>query len=110
MKYAVIALLALLAAGCGLREPLRPAPGESLPMAPLAARETPTPDQLLAQPTIARPVRVDELLRRSEPREDDRFDLPPPDVPAGAIPVPANGTPAPTPPAPSPPAPGPEPE
>jgi hypothetical protein len=94
MKRAVIAFLALLAAGCGLREPLRPPPGESLPVAPMAARETPGADQLLTTPPIARPVRVDELVRRSEPRGDDRFDLPPPDVPEGAIPVPANGTPA----------------
>ena len=91
MRRVAIALLALLAAGCGLREPLRPPPGESLPVAPMAARETPTSEQLLTPPPIARPTRVDELLRRSEPREDDRFDLPPPDVPAGAIPVPPDG-------------------
>lgn len=97
MKRIGLGLLALLAAGCGLREPLRPPPGESLPIAPMAAPEPPGADRLLAQPTIARPVRVDELLRRSEPREDDRFALPPPDVPEGAIPVPANGTPAATP-------------
>ena len=93
MKRIALALLALLAAGCGLREPLRPPPGESLPDAPMAAPEPPGADRLLAQPTIARPVRVDELLRRSERRADDRFALPPPDVPDGAIPVPANGTP-----------------
>jgi hypothetical protein len=38
----------------------------------------PTPEQLLTPPAIARPVRVDEILRRSEPRRPDRFDLPPP--------------------------------
>jgi hypothetical protein len=93
MKRFAFALLALLAAGCGLREPLTPPPGGSLPVAPMAAREPPGADLLLTTPPIARPVRVDELIRRSEPREDDRFDLPPPDVPEGAIPVPANGTP-----------------
>ena len=88
MKRAAIGLVALLAAGCGLREPLQPPPGESLPVAPMAAREAPTPERLLTPPPIARPMRVDELLRRSEPREDDRFDMPPPDVPQGANPVP----------------------
>ena len=87
-RVAAIGLVALLAAGCGLREPLQPPPGESLPVAPTAAREAPTPERLLTPPTIARPVRVDELLRRSEPRDDDRFDMPPPDVPEGANPVP----------------------
>jgi hypothetical protein len=42
---------------------------------------------LLEIPDVARPKRVDELMRRSEPREPDRFDLPPPtggDVPTVA--------------------------
>jgi hypothetical protein len=65
-------------AGCGGREALRPAAGESMPVAPAMAARAPTTDELLTPPPIARPDRVDELLRRSEPREDDRFDLPPP--------------------------------
>jgi hypothetical protein len=40
-----------------------------------------TTDELLAPPPVGRPGRVDELLRRSEEREDDRFDLPPGDIP-----------------------------
>jgi hypothetical protein len=47
-----------------------------------------TTDELLASPPIARPQRVDELLRRSEERADDRFDLPPPEVPAGETTIP----------------------
>jgi hypothetical protein len=46
---------------------------------------------LLTPPPIARPERVDELLRRSEEREEDRFDLPPPDVPPGADPIDPKG-------------------
>jgi len=84
---AFAALLVLGLTACGLREPLEPPPGQSLPVAPAAVREPPTAEQLLAQPTIARPARVDELLRRSEEREDDRFDLPPAEVPAGEVPV-----------------------
>lgn len=71
------ALLGLLAA-CGGREPLRPAAGEQMPPAPAMAPRAPTTDELLTPPPIARPERVDETLRRSEEREDDRFDLPPP--------------------------------
>ena len=74
--FAAAAALALLA-GCGGREPLRPRPGESLPVAPAMAARAPTTDELLTPPPIARPERTDELLRRSQPREDDRFDLPP---------------------------------
>lgn len=75
----------LLLAGCGQRAPLQPARGQPLPVKPLMARATPTPEQLLEVPDIARPQRVDELMRRSEPRQPDRFDLPPPD--GGAAPT-----------------------
>jgi len=78
-RFAV--LLALALAGCGLREPLRPAPGEQMPPAPAMAARPMTTDELLAPPPVGRPGRVDELLRRSEEREDDRFDLPPGDIP-----------------------------
>ncbi|HET9428765.1 MAG TPA: hypothetical protein VFO69_10435 [Allosphingosinicella sp.] len=68
-------------AGCGLREPLEPPPGQPAPPAPAMARGPLTTEQMLTPPPIARPERVDELLRRSEERQDDRFDLPPGDVP-----------------------------
>jgi hypothetical protein len=74
-------LLPLLAGACGLREPLRPAPGESMPPAPAMAPRPMTTQELLTPPAVGRPGRVDELLRRSEEREDDRFDLPPGDIP-----------------------------
>ena len=70
--------MALALAGCGRAGDLRPADGSSLPVKPKMAVTTPTPEQLLTPPAIARPVRVDEILRRSEPRRPDRFDLPPP--------------------------------
>jgi len=80
-----IVLLAALALGaCGIRQPLQPAPGQAMPPAPAMASRPMTTDELLAPPPIARPERTDELLRRSEEREDDRFDLPPGDIPANS--------------------------
>jgi predicted small lipoprotein YifL len=64
-------------AGCGRMAPLKPAQGEPLPVKPLMAQTTPTAEDLLELPTYANPQRVDELIRRSQPRPIDRFDLPP---------------------------------
>jgi len=79
MKAARIAAALLLAAsaGCGRMAPLRPAQGEPLPVKPLMARAVPTAEQLLTPPAQASPQRVDELIKRSQPRSVDRFDLPP---------------------------------
>lgn len=68
----------LLLVACGDREPLQPAQGEGMPVAPAMAQSEPTTDDLLEPTTQQRPERVDELLRRSQEREDDPFDLPPP--------------------------------
>jgi len=76
MKHAIL-LLALLAAACGKVEPLKPAAGQSLPPKPAESARAPTTDELLTPPPIARPTRTEDTLRRSEEREDDRFDLPP---------------------------------
>ena len=81
MKRTAFLLLPLVLGACGLRDPLRPAPGQQMPPAPAMSARPMTIDELLAPPPIARPGRVDELLRRSEEREDDRFDLPPGDIP-----------------------------
>ncbi len=74
----ILSLIHALAA-CGSRVPLRPVAGQGTPPVPAMAAAAPTTDQLLTPTTEARPERVDELLRRSEERQDDRFDLPPPD-------------------------------
>jgi hypothetical protein len=56
------------------------------------ARTTPTVDDLLTPPSYTRPDRVDELVKKSEPRKADLFDLPPPtggnapSLPAGSDP------------------------
>lgn len=67
----------LLLAACGSMRDLRPAPGESLPVAPYGAETTPTPKALLTPTAQQRPDRSDELLTRSEERRSDEFDLPP---------------------------------
>ena len=81
MSRALLLIPAALLAGCGLKEPLEPPEGQSLPPAPPMAEAPLTSEELLTPPPIARPARVDELLRRSQVREDDRFELPPPDLP-----------------------------
>ncbi|HET6941205.1 MAG TPA: hypothetical protein VFH89_03480 [Sphingomicrobium sp.] len=84
-------LLAITAlCGCGRTSPLSPAQGEPLPVKPLMAKTTPTADQLLALPTYADPVRVDEIIKRSQPRQADPFDLPP--AGGGAAPPPPVGS------------------
>src|SRR4051812_2911243 len=83
-------LLALALSGCGLRESLAPAPGQHMPPAPAMASRAMTTDELITPPTIARPERLDELLQRSEERHDDRFDLPPGDIPAASGSAPDN--------------------
>ena len=81
-------------AGCGKIADLKPAAGQPLPVKPLMAKTTPTPAELLTAPTYARPDRVDELVKRSKPRQADPFDLPPPSGGAGP-PAPAGTDPEP---------------
>ncbi len=85
MRTLSIAALALGLAACGQVAPLRPLPGHTLPVKPLLASSTPSVDDLLQLPPQAKPRRTDELLTRSQPREPDRFDLPPAD--GGTAPV-----------------------
>ena len=73
---AAVALLSL--AACGKREALRPASGGQLPPKPATAAKQPTVNELLTPSVETRPGRNDDVLRRSEERPDDRFDLPPP--------------------------------
>ncbi|WP_374944180.1 hypothetical protein [Sphingomonas sp.] len=77
MKRYVLVLATALA-GCGSAAGLAPRAGESLPVAPRGARATPTPVDLLTPTTQQRPQRGDELLRNSQERRSDEFDLPPP--------------------------------
>ncbi len=70
-------VLPLVLSGCGSAAGLKPPEGGALPVAPVGARATPTPQELLAPTPQQRPQRSDELLRRSDQRRSDEFDLPP---------------------------------
>ena len=95
MTNRLLPLLMIAAlAGCGRVGDLEPAPGKSLPVKPLMARTTPDAEALLTPPPYARPDRVDELVKKSEPREADPFDLAPP-VGGAAPPAPAGTDPEP---------------
>jgi len=74
----VVAVLLGLAA-CGQKTDLTTAPGQKLPPAPYGREEQPAFDALIQPPTQAIPERSVELRKRSEPRDDDPFDLPPPE-------------------------------
>jgi hypothetical protein len=87
-------LVVVLVAGCGKVADLKPAQGQALPVKPYLARTTPAPAELLTPPPYAHPERIDELMKKSTPREVDPFDLPPPSggaapaLPAGSDPTP----------------------
>ena len=87
-----IAALALALAACGSVADLEPQAGKSLPQKPALARKALTAEQLLDLPPMAKPKRVDELSKRGEVRQADRFDLPPPD--GAAVPPEGTGEPA----------------
>jgi hypothetical protein len=78
MRRLLVIAGVLLLTACGRQADLEPAPGHQLPVKPLMARMTPTVDELLTPPSNTRPGREDELLKKSEPRKADPFDLPPP--------------------------------
>lgn len=81
MKAAALALV-LLVAACGKLGPLAPAIPGRAPPRPADAAVPPTPEQQLVLPPQAAPDRVDDPLRKSRERADDRFELPPPGVDA----------------------------
>lgn len=78
-QLAALVLLPAFAAlaACGQTAELKPRPGHDLPVAPLGRGDRPKPSELLVPSPQASPERSVELRSRSEPREDDPFDLPP---------------------------------
>jgi hypothetical protein len=91
IKRLTLAVLTLAIASCGGRSDLQPQAGKSLPPKPALAARALTAEELLELPPQADPRRVDELSKRGDVREPDRFDLPPPDgeaVPPLAEPAP----------------------
>lgn len=74
---ALTLVLGLALSACGGRVQLKPAEGHQLPVKPEGAVAQPTVDEMINPSTQARPKRSDELLKRSEERREDKFDLPP---------------------------------
>ncbi|SKB60033.1 hypothetical protein [Sphingopyxis flava] len=72
------AALAATLGACGSREDLKPVVGQAPPVIPIGATRAPTNEELTTPDAQAKPARSDELLKRSEQREPDDFDLPPP--------------------------------
>ena len=70
-------LLPVALAGCGSAVGLKPPPGGALPVAPYGAATQPTAPQLVTPTPQQRPQRSDELLRSSQERRANEFDLPP---------------------------------
>ena len=76
-RWIALSVVVLLA-GCGSTAPLRPKTGHALPPKPEAAKTAPDAEALIRPTDQSRPQRNDELLKQSEVRPADRFDLPPP--------------------------------
>lgn len=62
---------------CGQKADLKPPPGEAPQVIPIGGTTIPTTEELTTPSAQARPARSDELLKRSEQRPPDDFDLPP---------------------------------
>jgi hypothetical protein len=73
----VLTVLAVGLSGCGKVGDLEPRSGNSLPPKAYGQKEEQSAAALTRPSVQARPGRTDELLKRSERREDDQFDLPP---------------------------------
>jgi predicted small lipoprotein YifL len=88
MKRVFFSGLALLVvgsfgvAGCGKVGELEPKSGASMPSRAYGQEQEQTATALITPSVQSRPGRSDELLRRSESRSDDPFDLPPGTDPA----------------------------
>lgn len=76
-RLLIIVPLVLLAAACAQKKELKPVAGEPLPPAPYGSDHQPSAAELIKPTPQAAPQRSVELRTRSEPREDDPFDLPP---------------------------------
>ena len=93
-KLLLIAALAVTASACGRVADLQPQAGKTLPQKPALASRALTAEELLTLPPHADPDRVDELNRRGDVRQADRFDLPPPD--GESVPLPEGQSPTPS--------------
>lgn len=77
MRRLILSAALLSLAACGARGKLELPEGETPPPAPYGATEVPTQPDLTTPTTQQRPSRSDELLRQSDERKADPFQLPP---------------------------------
>jgi predicted small lipoprotein YifL len=73
----IITALAFMVTACGKVGPLEPRAGHTPPAKAYGAETIPDSERLMKPAVQTRPARSDELMRRSERRSDDPFDLPP---------------------------------
>jgi hypothetical protein len=73
----IIVAVCVCVAGCGKVGDLEPRAGNSLPPKAYGQKTEQTAEALTTPSVQARPGRTDELLKRSERRQDDPFDVPP---------------------------------
>ncbi len=77
-----LSLVSLAIAGCGKVGELTPQTGKAMPSRAYGQSQEQTATALITPSVQSRPGRSDELLRRSQSRNDDPFDLPPGSAPA----------------------------
>jgi len=77
MRQTFILIACLALAACGQKQSLKPPVNAPAPPKPATAPAAASPTDLLKQQPTERPGRSDELLTKSEPRQDDPFDQPP---------------------------------
>lgn len=76
-----VTIIAISVTACGKVGDLEPRTGNSLPPKAYGQSIDQTAEVLTTPSVQARPGRTDELLKRSERREDDPFDVPPGEEP-----------------------------
>lgn len=76
-KIAGTALVVLTLSACGKVGDLQPKVGQAMPDKAYGQSEVPGAEELSTPSVQTRPGRSDELMRRSERRRDDPFDLAP---------------------------------
>lgn len=76
-KLIAAALLTLALAGCGSKKDLFRPEGDPVPAKPATDSDPLTSEEMIEPSSQSRPQRADEILRRSERRKEDKFDLPP---------------------------------